>query len=507
MKRVLVAGATGYLGRFVTREFKRRGYWVRVLARNPGKLAQAGHFLEPAIRDDVDEVFTGEVTRPETLEGLCECIDVVFSSIGITRQRDKLSYRDVDYQGNRNILDLALKSSVQKFIFVSVFNAISLRHIPIVIAREAFVDDLRNTSLDSSVIRPTGYFSDMTEFLKMALSGRIYLIGNGKKRLNPIHGADLAAVCVDAVTSQQKEIPVGGPATFNHREIAELAFSIAGRNPKITTIPAWPVNLAVKIMRPFSQRLYSLSAFFTSAMQMDFAAPETGNHTLSNYYKEVLPDLLRDKSEKMRADKMQPSKLNSVNKTGTMNLEQEAKLVERAKTDREAFGELYDGHYNHILNYVVRRIANVQVSQDITSEVFLKALRGIQKYRWDGIPFSAWLYRIASNEIANYYRNQKRQKHCESEQLKWNDTETPSVEAELIDAEEELTRNHQYLLLHQQLSILTLKYQEVITLRYFEKKQINEISQILEKKEGTVKSLLHRGLEKLGKNLKKSATF
>ena len=293
MKRVLVAGATGYLGRFVTREFKRRGYWVRALARNPEKLTHHGPFLEPAIRGDVDDVYVGQVTRPGTLKGLCSGIDIVFSSIGITRQRDKLSYKDVDYQGNRNILDLALKSSVQKFIFVSVFNANLLRHIPIVGAREAFVDDLRNTPLDSSIIRPTGYFSDMTEFLKMALSGRIYLIGNGKKRLNPIHGADLAEVCVDSVTSQQEEIPVGGPETFKHREIAELAFSVAGRNPKITTIPAWPVNLAVKSMHPFSERLYSLSAFFTSAMQMDFIAPEMGTHTLKEYYTEILPDLLQ----------------------------------------------------------------------------------------------------------------------------------------------------------------------------------------------------------------------
>jgi len=238
MKRVLVAGATGYLGRFVTREFKSRGYWVRALARTPGKLAQAGPFLEPAIMNDVDEVFTGEVTKPKTLEGLCEGIDVVFSSIGITRQKDRLSYKDVDYQGNRNILDLALKSPVQKFIFVSVYNANLLKYIPIVGAREAFVDDLKSISLDSNIIRPTGYFSDMTAFLEMALSGRIYLIGNGKKRLNPIHGADLAKVCVDAVDSRQKEIPVGGPETFTHREISELAFSVAGRNPEIKTIPA-----------------------------------------------------------------------------------------------------------------------------------------------------------------------------------------------------------------------------------------------------------------------------
>ena len=190
-----------------------------------------------------------------------------------------------------------------------------------------------------------------------------------------------------------------------------------------------------------------------------------------------------------------------------MNCEQEAMLVEQAKTDREAFGELYDRHYDLVLNYIVKRTANVHASQDIISEVFFKALHNIDKYRWNGVPFSVWLFRIASNEIANYYRNLKRRKYSESEITRWNDTETPSTEAELIVAEEELIRNEQYLSLYQQLSILPVKYQEVITLRYFEKRQINEISQMLEKKEGTVKSLLHRGLEKLGKNLKKSATF
>src|SRR6185437_16481110 len=118
MIRVLVAGATGYLGRFVAKEFKVRGYWVRVLARNPDKLKTPGPFLEPAIADLVDDVFVGEVTKPETLRGLCDGIKVVFSSIGISRQRDRLSYMDVDYQGNRNLLDLAVAAQVRKFVFI-----------------------------------------------------------------------------------------------------------------------------------------------------------------------------------------------------------------------------------------------------------------------------------------------------------------------------------------------------------------------------------------------------
>ena len=293
MQKVLVAGATGYLGKFVTRELKERGDWVRVLARNPAKLGQTGPFLEPAVKDLVDDIFTGEVTMPGSLNGLCDGIDIVFSSIGITRQRNKLSFRDVDYQGNKNILDLALKTSVKQFIFVSVFQADLLHHIPMVRVREDFVNELRQSGLNYSIIRPTGYFSDMTEFLNMANSGRVYLIGDGNKRMNPIHGADLAKVCADAIDIPQPEISVGGPETYTHNEIAELAFSVLGKHPRITRIPAGLVNALVKMLRPFSAHYYSLAAFFATAVQMDFAAPQTGTHTLAQYYREILPLFMR----------------------------------------------------------------------------------------------------------------------------------------------------------------------------------------------------------------------
>ncbi|MEJ2194003.1 MAG: NAD(P)H-binding protein [Ignavibacteriaceae bacterium] len=77
MKKVLVAGATGYLGKYVVQEFKKQGYWVRALTRNFEKLAD--------IREFIDEIFIGEVTKPDSLLSICKDIDVVFSSIGITK--------------------------------------------------------------------------------------------------------------------------------------------------------------------------------------------------------------------------------------------------------------------------------------------------------------------------------------------------------------------------------------------------------------------------------------
>ena len=84
IKKVLVAGASGYLGRYAVKEFKDRGYYVRALARNPEKLKTAGPHGEPAVFDLVDEIIAGDVTSPESITGVCKDMDIVFSALGLT---------------------------------------------------------------------------------------------------------------------------------------------------------------------------------------------------------------------------------------------------------------------------------------------------------------------------------------------------------------------------------------------------------------------------------------
>jgi len=134
----------------------------------------------------------------------------------------------------------------------------------------------------------TGYFSDMSEFLKMAEKGRVYLIGKGKNKMNPIHGADLAKVCVNAALVDQHEISVGGPEIFSYREIAKLAFSVIGKKPKIVDIPSAIVNITIKVFRAFSVRYAELFEFFSTAMQNDSIAPAYGSHYLKDYYEKLL---------------------------------------------------------------------------------------------------------------------------------------------------------------------------------------------------------------------------
>ena len=287
MKKVLVAGATGYLGKYVVREFKQQGFWVRALVRNKKKLKEQGPFGEPAVMDYPDEIFVGEVTKPDTLGRVCDGIDVVFSSLGLTRQKDGLTFQEIDFQGNKNILEQATSAGVQKFIYVSVFNARSMEQLAIVKAHEDFVKALGDSGIPYTIIRPTGYFSDISEYFKMAQSGRVYLIGNGDNRLNPIHGADLAKVCVEAVDGLQNEIPIGGPSSFSQREIGELAFSILEKPPKISTIPLGLAKTAVNLTRLFSKHTAELFEFFVAGAEQDMVAPPYGNHELAAYFREL----------------------------------------------------------------------------------------------------------------------------------------------------------------------------------------------------------------------------
>lgn len=280
MKHVLVAGATGYLGGFVCKEFKERGYSVRALVRSSKNL--------DGLCGSTDEIVEAQITQPDTLVHVCDGIDAVFSSVGITRQKDGLTFRDVDYQGNKNLLELALRAGVKKFVYVSVFNGPNLRHLDIVDAHEDFVDELKVSGIDYAVLRPTGYFSDMGEVLEMARKGRVWLIGSGANRVNPIHGADLAAACADAMEGNAPEIDVGGPQTMTWDEVAELAFDVLEKPTKISRVPSWLMWTIIRLFKLFNRHQGDLLAFFTTMATTDVVAPFTGTHTLEEHYRRLL---------------------------------------------------------------------------------------------------------------------------------------------------------------------------------------------------------------------------
>ncbi|MGD8306241.1 MAG: SDR family oxidoreductase [Ignavibacteria bacterium] len=279
LDQILIAGATGYLGRYITKELVKQDYKTNVLIRNLKKFKQ--------FKIEVDEVIEAKVTNKSTLTNCCKNIDVVISTIGITKQKDGLSYMDVDYHANLNLLNEAKKSKVKKFIYVSVLNGESLRNLKICEAKEKFVDKLKSSGIGYCVIRPNGFFSDITEFLNMAKKGKVFLFGNGKQKTNPIHGEDLAKVCVEAISSNEKEIEVGGPDTLTHNDIAELAFNTIGVKPKIVHIADWIRKLTLKTAKIFMNKIsFGPVEFFLNVMAIDMIAPRYGKHHLKDFFKE-----------------------------------------------------------------------------------------------------------------------------------------------------------------------------------------------------------------------------
>lgn len=280
-KKIIVAGASGYLGSCIVKELQFRGTDFKAIGRSARKLKNLGL--------DKKQIIEAEVTRPETFKGIMDQADVVISTVGITRQKDGLSYMDVDYQANMNLLNEAKVAGVSKFIYVSAIEGEQIRHLKIMEAKEQFVDALKLWGMDYSVIRPNGFFSDMKDFLGMAKKGRVYLFGDGEYKLNPIHGIDLAQVIIDSIDSNEKEIEVGGPDILSQNEIAELALNAWKRPVRISHMPGWINPLLLKTLRTFtSSKTYGPIEFFLTMMAQDNIAPRYGVHRLENFFqKEV----------------------------------------------------------------------------------------------------------------------------------------------------------------------------------------------------------------------------
>jgi len=166
----------------------------------------------------------------------------------------------------------------------------------------------------------------------------------------------------------------------------------------------------------------------------------------------------------------------------------EQDYVEAAKKDPSKFGFLYDKYYNSVFRFVFQRTNDEHTSHDITSEVFFKALKNIQKYEFRGLPFSSWLLRVAQNETMTVFRNNTKSRVVK---LKSDHLEN------LID---EIEENHLDDFKPQLLSVLKeLKESDLqlIEMRFFEGRAFKEIAEITEKNESAVKMKLYRVLEKL----------
>ncbi len=277
MKDIIIAGSTGYLGRHLVAALQSKNLPFRAITRNTQNLMDAG--LPPS------RIITAQVTQPQTLSEQLNGAELLISTVGITRQKDGLTYMDVDYQANLNLLREAQKAGIRKMIYVSAINGQHLRHLKIMEAKERFVDALISSGMDYIIIRPNGFFSDMADFLAMAKKGTVYLFGHGQYKLNPIHGADLAEMILDSRDLTNSQIEVGGPDILTQDEIAKLALDAFRTQGKVIHLPDWTRRAFIWLARTFtSSKTYGPLEFFLTMMAQDNIGPRYGVHRLETFF-------------------------------------------------------------------------------------------------------------------------------------------------------------------------------------------------------------------------------
>lgn len=280
--QVVVAGATGALGQQVVRELLRRGYAVcAVVRRTP---------LPPDLADKVTVVW-GDALDPSTTDLACSSSDVVFSCLGASvspkLSAGRRTYARVDEPANLNLLDSAIRAGATRFVYVSVAGAHEFGHLRYVRAHEAVVQKLSSARIDHAVIRPPGFFSAFLEVLELARRGPVPLIGDGSAKTNPIHDADLASVCVDAIEGAGPEVLAGGPDVLTRREIAEIALEALGRPPRVRSVPPALVRLMAGLVRPINPRVGDITSFYAAVSVHDLIVPALGTRRLSDYFREA----------------------------------------------------------------------------------------------------------------------------------------------------------------------------------------------------------------------------
>ncbi|MBM9575891.1 SDR family oxidoreductase [Leptospira sp. 201903070] len=282
MKRILVLGATGSLGKFVIEELRRQGYWIRVLSRSPSKLK--------SLNAPFDESVLGDLFDPQSLNSAVSGMDAVIScagaSLDLKNFQDKHTFEEINFTGNRNVLDAAVRERVSKFIYVSFLRVEGIQKTEYIQSHEKISEAIRNSGLRFTIVRPTAFFSILLSFLTFAKKGIGVVLGEGKVRINPIHEQDVARAVVEALKIDLEEMNIGGPDIFSRDEITELALRVAGKDQKLFHIPIFLNRILIRFLQPFNRRIFQFLRFGNVVHTLDIIGPKYGIKRLEDYFRE-----------------------------------------------------------------------------------------------------------------------------------------------------------------------------------------------------------------------------
>jgi uncharacterized protein YbjT (DUF2867 family) len=278
IKHILVAGASGNLGRAVVREAVRRGFNVKAMVRSDRGAALVSHLGATPVFADA--------TCPGSLTGICQNIDAVVSALGRSVSpsvRDKAGFDEIDFIANRTLVDEALLAGSKKFVYVSAFHSERYPHLSYFKTHHAAAEYVKASRMNYTIIKPVAFFSVFAELLEMAEKNRLVNIGKGDKRTNPISEHDVAMLCVDQLHQLPAEIEAGGPELFSRIGIMETIQRVANPHGRCRSVPSGLVKATLPVIRLIDRNRYDLFSFFLEVMEKDTIAPSVGKERFEPY--------------------------------------------------------------------------------------------------------------------------------------------------------------------------------------------------------------------------------
>jgi len=276
MEKVLVAGASGTLGLEIIKALHSKHLPIRALIHHAAKAS--------SIKQYTDDIVLVDARKPNQLMGIFRGVGTVISTIGKSVslfKGDQGTYDSIDYLGNKNLLEEAHRAGVKRVIYTSIMG--SGPYNPLKLARVHFrVEQIIIALFNSyTIIRPTGFFSGLHDWVVVGKRGIIPVIGDGQSRTNSIYQGDLADYILEVLEEGPPSVEIGGRLIHTRMEMAKIVQKKTGA--KILRIPHIGVKGGIAPLRLLRPSLYHNLDYFRYVCTRDMVGEKHGTLTFQQY--------------------------------------------------------------------------------------------------------------------------------------------------------------------------------------------------------------------------------
>ena len=280
--KVLLAGAFGNLGFEILKQLVEKKYEVIAAdLKEKENNGLEGKYTFKAI----------DATNPETLKGICDGVDTVITTMGLTTSSTRFTAYDIDYQGNLNLYNEAKKANVRKFNYISVISCDEpgAEKVPMLHAKYMLEQEIKKGDMSYVIYRPTGYFYDIAKVFKPYVDkGEMQLLkGYHNVKVNVVDCPDFAKFIVEHMDDENVTYNVGGKETYTYEEMAKMCFRAAGKPVIIKDSPVWMFSILANLPKIKKEGKHDIIMFSKWTLSHDLVGDtKVGEASFAEYIKD-----------------------------------------------------------------------------------------------------------------------------------------------------------------------------------------------------------------------------